>query len=415
MRICLISPGHLTTNPRLVKEADALSEAGHEVTVIAADYLSWARQADRAFGARAWGTAPPVRFGPDAPLDRRLPQIAGHRLARAMFRAGLRNERILTHACHPAATDLAAAAAKIDADLYVAHYIAALPAAARAARKRRARYAFDAEDFHLGEIETLRRNALNRRLVASIEQRWLPGCAYVTAASPGIADAYAKTYAIPRPVVLLNVLPRSEGPARGSPKGTAAPSPSIYWFSQTIGANRGLETAVRAIASAKSRPHLFLRGSPAPGFVQHLDALAAQEGVGDRLHVLSPEAPDIMAQLAAAYDVGFSGEPGHSLNNRLALGNKLFTYLIAGVPILASDVPAHRRFAVDAGEALRLFKAGDPGSLAESIDAFFSSAETLATARAVAIRLGQERFNWDVEQHKLLQCMDHALAGAAPP
>ncbi len=348
MRICLISPGHLATNPRLVKEADALSQAGHEVTVIAADYLSWARRADRAFESRAWRIAPPVRFGPDAPIDRRLLQFARHRLGRAMFRVGLRGQRVLTAASHLAAPDLAAAAAEIDADLYVAHYIAALPAAAMAARKRRARYAFDAEDFHLGEREPGSGQEQEQRLIQAVERSWLSGCAYVTAASPGIADAYAQSYDIPRPTVVLNLFPRALAPERATAKGSSPLRPSLYWFSQTIGPNRGLEAAVRAIALARSRPYLFLRGAPAQGFISRLTALAEQEGVADRLHILPPEPPDAMARLAGEFDVGLAAESGHTANRRIALTNKMFTYLLAGIPTAASDIEAHRAIAEEA-------------------------------------------------------------------
>jgi hypothetical protein len=34
MRVCLISSVHPWVNPRLVKEADALSDLGHEVFVV---------------------------------------------------------------------------------------------------------------------------------------------------------------------------------------------------------------------------------------------------------------------------------------------------------------------------------------------------------------------------------------------
>ena len=40
-RICILTPGHLSTNPRVVKEADALTGAGYEVNIIAADYALW--------------------------------------------------------------------------------------------------------------------------------------------------------------------------------------------------------------------------------------------------------------------------------------------------------------------------------------------------------------------------------------
>ena len=193
------------------------------------------------------------------------------------------------------------------ADLYIAHYPAALPAAAIAAQRHGARYAFDAEDFHLGDTPDGPEYDAQRQMLRAIEGRYLPGCAYVTAASPGIADAYVEAYDIARPTVVLNVFPRAQAPIRPTPRGTAAPGPSVYWFSQTIGPDRGLECAVRAIGRAQSRPHLYLRGTPAAGFLDHLRKIASEADALDRLHVLPPAAPSEMVRLAAAYDVGLVG------------------------------------------------------------------------------------------------------------
>src|SRR5262249_27196879 len=155
---------------------------------------------------------------------------------------------------------LIAAAKRIKAHLYIAHYPAALPAAAMAARSHGALYAFDAEDFHLGELPEGPAHELERRMIHTIEGRYLPGCCYVTAASPGIADAYGDVHGIPRPTVVLNVFPRGNAPATATSKGTAKPGPSVYWLSQIIGPGRGLECAVQAVGRARSRPHLYLRG-----------------------------------------------------------------------------------------------------------------------------------------------------------
>jgi hypothetical protein len=35
----LVTPGHLSTNPRLVKEADALAAAGYQVSVVSARFI----------------------------------------------------------------------------------------------------------------------------------------------------------------------------------------------------------------------------------------------------------------------------------------------------------------------------------------------------------------------------------------
>lgn len=388
-----------------MKEADALAEAGYDVSVIAADFALWARVEDRSFGGRQWRVAHILTFGPLAPWPSRIIQLARQRAAKLMMRAGLQQQFVVEAAWHPITPDLIAIAKRVPADLYIAHYPAALPAAAIAARHHGARYSFDAEDFHLGDAPEGPAYEVERVMLRAIERCYLPGCTYVTAASPGIADAYVEAYAIARPTVVLNVFPRAQAPSGSTPAGTAKPGPSVYWFSQTIGPERGLECAVRAIGRAKSQPHLYLRGNPAVGFTDRLRQIALESKVADRLHFLSLAAPSEMERLAASYDVGLVGEAGYTPNRRIALTNKLFSYLLAGIPVLMSDVPAHRAFAVEAGTAAKLYSAENPDSLAAALDAQLRDPTALSNARTAAFTLGRDRFNWDVEKHILLDCV----------
>jgi len=137
--ICLVTSGHLSTNPRIVKEADCLAEAGHQVTVLATRYLAWAEETDALFAGRGWVVAPPVGFGPRAPILTRLTQIARQRLARlAVDGARMKHHSVVNADWHQATPTLVRAAKRIQADLYIAHYPAALPAAALAAPVPRA-------------------------------------------------------------------------------------------------------------------------------------------------------------------------------------------------------------------------------------------------------------------------------------
>lgn len=408
-RICIISPGHLSTNPRLVKEADALSGAGYDVSVIAANYLNWAREADHIFVDRPWPIIQTIPFGPNAPRRVRALQLFRRHMARLMVTAGIEMPSVVLAAWHPIGPDLVTAALQERADLYIAHYPAALPAAAIAARHYGALYAYDAEDFHLGDFPKLPQHIAERHMLRTIEEYYLRGCAYVTAASPGIADAYVAEYGIEVPTVILNVFPQSHAPLHFTPSGIATPGPSVYWFSQTIGPNRGLECAVRAIGRSHLRPHLYLRGAPANGFIDRLYSLAAEAGVVHHIHILPPAAPSEMECLAASYDLGLSGEPGHTANNKIALGNKLFSYLLAGVPVAMSDIPAHRAFAGEVATAVRLYSIDDADSLASALDLFLCNPASLAAARAEAFRFGQTRFNWEKERLVLLNRVESTL------
>jgi len=403
-RICIVTPLPLGSNPRVVKEATALCEAGCAVTVIATRILAHVDARDEAVLAAAEWRAERLDFRRRgvAWRLRRMRQITAAHLFAMTGWGGFADRGVAA-----SARELHDAARQNPADLYIAHYPVALPAVAGAARRHGAAYAYDAEDFHLGDWPETPERQRVRGIVRAVEARYLPGCAYVTAAAPGIADGYAAAYGIRRPEVVLNVFPLRQAPPRLPGDRTEA---SVYWFSQTIGPNRGLECAVKAIGCARTRPHLYLRGNPDPIFLARLRDLAAAVGAADRLHILPPAAPAAMERLAAAYDVGFSGEPGHTENNRRALGNKLFSYLLAGLPIVMSDVPAHRRFSCDIRGAARLFAADDPDDLADTLDGLLGVPAALAAARVAAFEWGRRRFNWDVEKHALIRCVRAALA-----
>ena len=401
LRLCIVTAGHIGSNPRVVKEADALHDAGHEVSVLAARVLDLVEPLDQALMSRIpWRLE---RIDMRMPLRRRLRRAVQLCARRAYARLGL--SWCAEPGLSASAGIVRCAACATLADLYIAHYPAALPAAAAAARLHGTRYAYDAEDFHLGDWPDASVYEIERRLVRAVESRYLPGCAFVTAASPGIAEAYAEAYGIARPRVVLNTFPLTHAAPAPTPRGSTQPGPSLYWFSQIIGPERGIECAVRAIGRAATRPHLYLRGTAAAGFAARLLELAQDAGAAGRLHFLPPDRPDRMEELAAAYDVGLCGETGHTTGRRLCLTNKLFTFLLAGIPPLLSDTPAQCRFAAEAGLSDLLYPGDNPAALAQLIDRLLGDPNRLAAARAQAWRLGQERYNWEREQQALIRCV----------
>jgi hypothetical protein len=117
-----------------------------------------------------------------------------------------------------------------------------------------------------------------------------------------------------------------------------------------------------------------------------------------------------MEELAAAYDAGLCGETGHSASRHLCLTNKMFSFVLAGIPPLMSDTAAHCRFAVEAGLTDLLFPRDDPNALAGLLDRLLGDTARLAAARAQAWRLGQERYNWERERRHLVEAVGKATA-----
>ncbi|MEX1055509.1 MAG: glycosyltransferase, partial [Rhodothermales bacterium] len=74
-----------------------------------------------------------------------------------------------------------------------------------------------------------------------------------------------------------------------------------------------------------------------------LAALARGLGIRDRIRFIEPVPPDELLSYTASADIGVTLLEDVCLNHRFALPNKLFEYLVAGIPVVASDIPEVRR------------------------------------------------------------------------
>jgi len=411
-RICLVTPAHLASNPRLVKEADALQAAGYEVHVVAHRYFPVLDSADATlYSAASWArTVVDTTRGPCAFFAKLLRRLARRRLAAG----ATASPTLASRAHHAAIPALAAAAARVRADLYIGHCLAGLAAAGLAAHRVHARLGFDAEDFHPAETRETETDPVEIASIRAIESTWLPRCSHLTASSPLIGAAYAKRYGIRNPVTLLNVFPLAEAPASPvSPESAAGNPPLLYWFSQTIGPGRGLEPLVGVLGRLKTPCALRLRGLPSPDFPDTLRALARAAGFSGPITFEPLGPPQEMMTLAASADLGLSLEQSSPLNRDLCLTNKVFTYLLAGVPVALTPTSAQLALAPALGGAGLYLDLNRPAEAAATLDTWLGDPVRRAAARSAAWRLGRELYHWEHEIPALLSSVETSLA--SPP
>jgi glycosyltransferase involved in cell wall biosynthesis len=266
----------------------------------------------------------------------------------------------------------------------------ALAAIAESARRLGVPYGIDLEDFHSAE-HVGPDGAIAGALAERIERRVLPGASCLTTSSPMIADAYLGKYSV-RPLPIHNTFSISVADPGG------APDPAVlrlYWFSQTLGPGRGLEDVVRAIGRAGGSAELHLRARPIPSY---FDALQAhQRDVAPALVLVrhDPAPPDEMVRLAQGYDAGLSCEEPVVLNRRLCLGNKIFTYLAAGVPVILSRTPAQAALAQDLGPAAFSYECGDVDGLAQVLRRLRDEPGARAQSQSAARAAAERRWHWE--------------------
>src|SRR5690606_17361122 len=106
-----------------------------------------------------------------------------------------------------------------------------------------------------------------------------------------------------------------------------------------------------------------------------------QQGFRGELKFLPLAKASEMPALSADYTLGLSLEQPPPRNKALCLGNKIFTYLLAGTPVALTPTPAQQQLADDLGEAALLVNLEDPSNAAATLDAFISNPSRRSAAR----------------------------------
>ncbi|HMP05975.1 MAG TPA: glycosyltransferase [Lacipirellulaceae bacterium] len=287
------------------------------------------------------------------------------------------------------------------ADLYYGGTACGLATCAMIARTLRRPYALDLEDFHTGEMADTRVGRASNRLMRLVQDRTLGGASFLTAGSSPIAQAYYDDYAL-QPIPINNVFPLPPVPPDFSPRANGALS--LVWFSQPIGPGRGLECAIEACKLAQVRVHLRLLGASTPFVAQLYDET---RGSQVRVEVLPPCPPEDIAEFCRMADVGLALETGQPLNRDLCLTNKILTYPLAGLAILATSTTAQRELAADFGEGMALYSPGDAHAFARVLRRWAADTESLIRARQASWHAARQRWHWDhpMEKGQLLEAV----------
>jgi glycosyltransferase involved in cell wall biosynthesis len=400
--IVFITSGQPSLNPRLVKEADTLAAAGYTVTVLYMYWNAWGANFDlELLASKKWKA---ICVGGDPEFKNTLYFFSRviHKFGQTINRKT--KGRIMADiAVARASYFLIREAKKHIADLYIGHNLGALPAVIKAAKESNKPCGFDAEDFHRYETSDDDNNH-DVILKTRIENKYIPQLNYFTTSSLQIAEAYSKIFTQLQPTVLLNVFPKSS--VVNTLPNSHQPL-KLLWFSQTIGANRGLQDIVGALQLLDNQHfELHLLGSKLHTDAAFINDLTSS-GINLRFH--DPIHPDKLTEFAAQFDIGLALEPGFSINNNLALSNKLFTYMQAGLAIIASDTIAQKDFIVKNSTIGHIYPTGNAKAMASILSSYYENSALLTLAKNESLRLGHEQYNWEVESTKFLKIVEHTL------
>jgi glycosyltransferase involved in cell wall biosynthesis len=414
--IAILAGGHLCHNPRVIKEAAALQDAGYQVEVFGGWVDPQLKVRDQELMANLKFKFRPLHDLTEQPALRLGLRMRG-RLAGILHKStGCENRWQLGYAV----SALRKAAGRSQAALLIAHSEPALWAVAQLqkqkaeSRKQNFRLGVDMEDWFSEDLPPQARSRRPVKLLHRLERELLCHSAHTSCTSRAMSRGLASEYGCRPPTVIYNAFPWAD---RQSCDGQTKDRqdlklPSLHWYSQTLGTDRGLGDLFDALPFVRHEAEIHLRGKPGPGFENWLRSRLPSEWQ-NRVFIHELVSNEELLSRIAEHDIGFAGEMKHSRSRDLTVTNKILHYLLAGLAVVASDTAGQREVAEQAKGAVRVYPSGNPQALAVELNALLASRQELQSAKAAALAAAEQSFCWERIAPKLLRQIETGLAAEA--
>jgi glycosyltransferase involved in cell wall biosynthesis len=293
------------------------------------------------------------------------------------------------------------AAWREDADVYNPRDIPPMLACQLAAWLRGAVVVTDSDELNLYRNWPWTKAWWWKPLAKPYEGFFLRRAAACMTSDEGRADILVREYGISRPVVVLNVPERYEKlePDLEFRERALGGRRYLLIYQGVLVPNRGLPQLVEAMRRLDDCALVLVgRG--------HLrDALRRQVadlGLGDRVSVLDIVSFDQMMRMTAASDAGLIPIVGSCLSYVYAAPSKLFEDMMAGVPVVASDLPDMAEVVRREGVGSLIADPEDPAAIADAVRRLLDDEEPPRVKGERGRAAALARYNWERERAKLL-------------
>lgn len=287
---------------------------------------------------------------------------------------------------------------KLKADVYHAVDLDTLYAATRAAGKTGGKLVYEARELYT-ELEALNGRRIVRTFWEKVERSLIKKADAVFTINGSIADELAGRYGIDRPEVIRNVAPKVDGlDAVDLRFKLKIPEDHRIIIYQGILRNgQGLVYLLEIMKWLDKTTLVFLGEGP---IEDRLKSHAIDSGIGERVKFAGMIRSDELLNHTAGGDMGALLMEDVALNNKLALPQKLFQYLSAGLPQIVSPMPEIAGFVEKENTGI-VVSLKDPEKDAMTISDLFADSTRLEQVK-LNCRESSKANNWEIESGKLI-------------
>ncbi len=293
-----------------------------------------------------------------------------------------------------------------DSDVYHSHDLNTLRLGAKISSKHGKSLIYDSHELYLDRNRARRAGPVKRIMIKRFERKLIRRCDKVITVNDSIADLLSKRYGINNVEVIMNTPPMQFFPPKnlgydlreilkiGNEK-------KIAIYVGSIQQNRGLENLLRSMKFLDN-VHLVLMGYGDKEVLGNLESIASEEGLSGRYSLFGPVPSELVPLYTSSADIGVAPILNSCLSYYLCSPNKIFEYMHAGIPVVASDFPELRKVVIGQ-EIGDVFDPDEPRDIGRSIAKIIENEDLMQKYRLNSIS-SSRKYNWG-EQSKKLQSM----------
>ena len=295
------------------------------------------------------------------------------------------------------------------ADIYHAGDLRALPAAYIAACLRRKPLIFETYELPLTQ-PYLTKHRLPYGIAVRVLKTMMRRCNAVIATSSFHAAETHQRYGGPTPTLVRNipVYQRVVPNDRLRRHLNLDPETRIALYQGGFQVGRSLDKMIEAARFLAPGNVIVLKGW---GEMQtQLERQIDELGVGDRVKMAGAVPYEELLAWTASADIGLIlHSPDWSVSVKLCLPNKLFEYLMAGLPVLTSPLDS-------VVEIIQHYDVGcvvpslEPETIGKAINTMLADRQALKRMRANALQASEKDLHWEIESRQLIQLYQRLLA-----
>jgi glycosyltransferase involved in cell wall biosynthesis len=252
------------------------------------------------------------------------------------------------------------------------------------------------------EVPELQETPFKKKIWETLEKRIVPKLSYCITVNQSIATWFTEKYKvvfkvvrnIPDKIQVDRVKTRAELNLRLDKK-------IILLQGAGINIQRGAEEAVEAMQYIDNAILLIIGGGDA---IANLKLRIKDLELNNKVIMLPKMKPEELFQYTCNADIGLSLDKATNINYQFSLPNKLFDYVHAGVPVLASPLKEIKTF-IHKYQVGICIENHDPKHIAEKLNDMMRNNTDYALWKSNT-KIAAQRNNWDIEKQTWLDMIE---------